>query len=113
MKVTLIQKWNAILSKFKPGRMAALGQERVIMDNILSLSPDVTEADDLAVICAIHVIVYKKIHSVIYTRKREICSQTISSPKPESLDLWWSSFTQYARKEKGSVEVKGSCYQRN
>ena len=42
MKVTLIQKWNAILSKFKPGRMAALGQERVIMDNILSLSPDVT-----------------------------------------------------------------------
>ena len=87
MKVTLNQKWNDILSKFKPGRMAALGQERVIMDNILSLSPDVTEADAFAVICAIHIIVYKKIHSLTYTRKREICSQTISSPKPESLDL--------------------------
>ena len=49
MKVTLIQKWNATLSKFKPGQMAALGQERVIMDNILSLSPDVTEADAFAV----------------------------------------------------------------
>ena len=24
---------------------------------------------------------------LIYTRKREICSQTISSPKPESFDL--------------------------
>ena len=87
MKVTLIQKWNAVLSKFKPGQMAALGQERLIMDNILSLSPDITEADAFAVICAIHTIVYKKIHSLIYTRKREICSQTISSPKPESLGL--------------------------
>ena len=38
MKVTVIQKWNATLIKFKPGQMAALGQERVIMDNFLSVS---------------------------------------------------------------------------
>ena len=73
IKVTLIQKWNAILSKFKPGRMAALGQERAIMDNILSLSPDVTEADTFAVICAIHVIVYKKIHRPnLYKKERNL-----------------------------------------
>ena len=69
MKVTLIQKWNATLKKFKPSRMAALRQKRVIMDKILSLSLDVTEADAFPVICAIYMLLSsRRSISLIYKR---------------------------------------------